>query len=170
MSQNGNKMNPHPWKYNSRLYPLWVEFEFEFQLESCLEFVILSVFSTNSHLKVVLYYRCSNQWREKQRACLQFFKGEIGQNSLKQWVGDRTLPSIVERNPLYYRAMYTYIVPSFSSPCNTKRLGNAILDWRANVGQFNRDKTSSQSFHVRQPWPKGGSNYSTKRLVIASTN
>ena len=66
--------------------------------------------------------------------------------------------------------MYTYIVPSFSSPCNTKRLGNAILDWRANVGQFNRDKTSSQSFHVRQPWPKGGSNYSTKRLVIASTN
>ena len=45
-----------------------------------------------------------------------------------------------------------------------------------NVGQFNRDKTSSQSFHVRQPWPKGGSNSTRlqqqlmRRLVIASTN
>ena len=91
----------------------------------------------------VLFYKCSN-WR----AGLRFFKGEIGQNSFKQQEYYKSR----EKSPSY----------SFSSPCNTKRLGNAILDSRANVGQFNRDKTSSQSFHVRQPWPKGGSNYSTK--------
>ena len=41
MSQNGNKMNPHPWKYNSRLYPLWVESSWNFH-ELSLEFAILS--------------------------------------------------------------------------------------------------------------------------------